>query len=332
MKAILNISYDDKDISKSINKYLESLSYTDFAHGKMDDLQITLNNSSGIWSNDWFPGKGAKLKFSIAFNKARLDPGIFVIDNVSESAPPSIFKMKALSSVESVKKSPMNLNGLKTRQKRTHEDITLGEVIKSIALYHGLKHVYQVEKEILLERVTQDESDLTFLKKITEEYGLKLKLQSEKIIVYSGNKYEEKPPVMEITKGASNIKSYDFNSKAHDTYSSVLLLYQNIKDKSPEKYRWTPDSNILGEELTLNKGAMSVAKAEELAKSALRKKNESGDTGNMKFLGNPLLRAGITLDLKKFGVFSGKYFVDEAKHDLGSAYVTSIKIRKVLGY
>ncbi len=334
MKVIIDISYNDKDISESINKYLESLSYTDFAHGKKDDLHITLDNKSGKWTNGWFPHKGAKLKFNLIFNETKLNPGIFTIDDVSASEPPSIFKMKAVSSVDSSgKKDPAKINGLNTRQKRTHENISLGEVVSNIAKYHGLKHVYSVDKEILIERVSQDESDLTFLKNITNEYGLKLKLQSEKIIVYSGKKYEEKPPTLVIEKGVSNIESCSFNSKAHDTYSSVILLYQNIDDKSPEKFRWSPPgTDIFGEVLALDRGSMTTEKAEELAKNVLRKKNESSDTGNMKLLGNPLLRAGINLDLIGFGVFSGKYFIEEAKHDIGSSYVTSIKIRKVLEY
>jgi phage protein D len=49
--------------------------------------------------------------------------------------------------------------------------------------------------------------------------------------------------------------------------------------------------------------------------------------GNVKMVG------GVNIQLTNFGVYSGKYSVDEATHSVGGGYTTTVKAHKVLvGY
>ena len=52
------------------------------------------------------------------------------------------------------------------------------------------------------------------------------------------------------------------------------------------------------------------------------------------FPGNPALVAGVTVELKGWGAFDGKYIITQAVHTVsGSGYTTQIKLRRVLeGY
>jgi hypothetical protein len=49
--------------------------------------------------------------------------------------------------------------------------------------------------------------------------------------------------------------------------------------------------------------------------------------GNVKMLG------GVNIQLNNFGVYSGKYSVDEAMHRVGNGFTTEVRAHKVLkGY
>lgn len=83
--------------------------------------------------------------------------------------------------------------------------------------------------------------------------------------------------------------------------------------------------------LMINRG---IAEAETLAKKKLREKNKDEVKVSMTLPGNVLLVGGVTVALSGWGTFDGKYFVEQAKHDVGdSGYTTKIDLRKVLeGY
>jgi len=73
--------------------------------------------------------------------------------------------------------------------------------------------------------------------------------------------------------------------------------------------------------------------ADRQAKAVAREKNKKEWTCTLKLVGNPKMVAGVTFELTGFGVYSGKYIVDEAEHKVGDGYTTSIKGHKCLvGY
>jgi len=49
----VSVEFDGIDVSKVINKYLLSLSYIDNEEDEADDLQIKLEDRSGVWLQDW---------------------------------------------------------------------------------------------------------------------------------------------------------------------------------------------------------------------------------------------------------------------------------------
>lgn len=62
----LVLTYNDKDITADISNYIESFSFTERArNGESDDLNITVENTTRIWLNEWFPERGATLTAQI---------------------------------------------------------------------------------------------------------------------------------------------------------------------------------------------------------------------------------------------------------------------------
>ena len=72
---------------------------------------------------------------------------------------------------------------------------------------------------------------------------------------------------------------------------------------------------------------------ERKAKAAAREKNKSEWNVSIKMVGNVKMVGGVTFDITGFGVYDGKYIVDEAVHKIGGGYDTTVKAHRVLeGY
>ena len=48
-RTVVRLTFDGVDISADINRYLQSLSYTDNEQDETDDLQLTLDDREGVW-------------------------------------------------------------------------------------------------------------------------------------------------------------------------------------------------------------------------------------------------------------------------------------------
>jgi len=91
----------------------------------------------------------------------------------------------------------------------------------------------------------------------------------------------------------------------------------------------------VGQILKVNRRVGSLAEAELVAKSMLRKANMRQLQGSISFMGRPDLYSGLNIELKGFGRFidSVKWQIEEVIHSVsGSGYITDISIRGVVGY
>ena len=89
-----------------------------------------------------------------------------------------------------------------------------------------------------------------------------------------------------------------------------------------------PDADDNGQEYKLKKRVTSRAEAERLAKATLRKLNLRKLTGSMTL--DTRLVAGVVVEVRGFGSFDGRFFVESATHSVsGSGYTTSINVRRV---
>jgi len=66
----------------------------------------------------------------------------------------------------------------------------------------------------------------------------------------------------------------------------------------------------------------------------LRQKNRGEYKAEFTIVGDTRLVSGVTVELVKWGMFSGKYIIQTATHTVSSGgYVLTIKLRRVLeGY
>lgn len=334
-RTILNLLYENKDISAAIAPFVVSVSYTDHAHGKADDLRIVMEDVDGRWRGAWFPDKGATVRgelrcldwFSPGVHHT-LPMGVFTIDEIDLAGPPAVLSMKAVSAFTT---KPLRLE----KKTRAWESVALGTITREIAAGHGLAAYFDLEADPVFARVDQrEESDLSFLSRICTENGCHLKAAEEKLIVYSGKNYDARPAVATLSRADAGLKAYAFSSKAHEVYRACRVTYSDPETKTERDYTFTPpDSIASGHVLKVNTRVESLAAAQKTAVSALRKKNKNEVTGTLTLSGRPDLLAGCNIAVAGFGLYDGKYAVDEAGHVRdGSGYQTTLKVRKVLSY
>jgi len=324
----LNFTYESKDISADIKPFILGWSYTDFAHGKADNFTIDLEDKKGLWKDSWFPDKSAKIKSGINLNDKNYKFGTFSIDEINLSGKPNKATIKAISAL--ITKS---LRGEK--KSKSWENVTLKELLQEISESHGLSYFYDAD-DITFVRVDQvQEPDLVFLKRLSSENGLNIKVCEEKIIIFSGKKYDEKSAFTTIDVNNSNVKIFNFSTKSHDIYKACQVSYWDSEKKNLISYTYYPDKSVdTGQILKKNLKCESIAHAEKRAKSELRKKNKQEITGNINMLGDVIFVSGLNINVEGIGKLSGKYFIDESLHKQtrSAGYETAIKIRKVLDY
>lgn len=329
----IEVLYDNKDISKELAAYLKTVEYTDVMSGEADDVSLTLEDMAELWESDWLPEKGAALDVSIiaqnwaADGERRLALGKFEVDEIELSGLPHEVKIKAVS-------VPDNNELRGVERNRSWEKTKLSVIACDVADGAGLALFYDTEEDPELDRAEQtEESDLTFLHRLCRDAALALKIADGKIILFDEVRYEQKEPVMTITRETSALTGYSIRSKTREVYKACRVKYTNTKKGITIDHTFTQDGKKQGKTLQINEQVESIAEAEKLAKKKLREKNREEVTVNLNMVGALDMLAGNTVTLSGFHAFDGKYIVTKVNHSIGSGYRMSVELRRCLdGY
>ncbi|MFH5187105.1 phage late control D family protein [Paenibacillus sp. TAB 01] len=163
-RAAVQLLYEDTDVSTEISGYLLDLSYSDNGTGKVDDLQITIEDRSQLWQGDWMARKGDTLKAAIITTnwndigeEETLYCGSFEIDGYSIQGPPDVLQIKAVS-------LPFDSRVRFEKKSKVWENVSLKRIASDIASNAGFTLLFDVENPPPYDRAEQsDQSDLAFL-------------------------------------------------------------------------------------------------------------------------------------------------------------------------
>lgn len=326
----LNVKYQGVDISKDIAKYLLNFSYTDNATNEADDLDITLEDSEGLWHGDWLPEKGDLIHASFNVKnwgegEQALLCGTFTIDEINLDGPPDIVSLKGQSVpiVSSIKY---------TKKTKSWKNVNLSQIAKDIAKVCGLKLMFECSEDPKYESVDQvKQSDMSFLQKLCTREGISLKVTDNQMVLFEQKLYEQSEVVETYIKGKSNILSYGFNTSSNDTsYGSCRVRYTNPTTNKVIEYTTTVGE---GPQLEINEQVKSIDEAKRVSSQRLREKNMKEYQANLSVLGNVNLASGVTIELKGWHKFDGKYIIQKATHKVTGGYTTDLELTKCLeGY
>jgi uncharacterized protein len=348
----IELKYDNKDISRDVAPFIESVRYVDRTlPDKMDELSVTFQDVNSLWRSDWWPEITAKFAAKIKvfdwFNlgdEFERDCGGFEIDDVTSSSPPSIFQISAIS---------VGITNSIRRQQNTKawENIAIKAIAEEIASKHKFELKWFSEYNPTMDRWEQKgQSDLSLLTDICEYAGLMIKITDKWIIIFRGEEYDAKKPEVIIFRSNDTVQTWEFNANSADIYAACEVKYYDPKKKDMVEYIFysddvqgakkdkkqgdIPDPEV-GQILKVNKLVKDIGEAEAVAKDALRKKNMRQVRGTLTMMGRPDLYSGMTLKVYGFGRWDSVVWnLEEITHDYSKTggYNSTLSLRGILGY
>lgn len=323
--ARVNITYEGKDITRDIAPFLLLFTYTDNSGSTSDDIAFSLEDREGLWGSDWFPCKGDKVRCSIISEgqtAESLPCGEYEVDQIDYAAPPRIITIKGVSTAIS--------HALKGElHTKAWENVTLSTIAGDIAA-EGNVSLYYDAPQIQVERREQvRQSDLAFLQDLCGDYGLSVKCNDGKLIVYDEDTYDAKNSVSELHVDDDKLVSYRFTSKGAGVYQKARVKYHDAR--TAQTYEAEAEDGSVegsGRVLELRGQVDNQGDAQKVAQKTLSRVNRGEVTGSITLMGDVRFRAGVNITLSGFGAFSGKYSVDKVTHSLGNGYTTTLDLKQ----
>lgn len=258
--------------------------------------------------------------------------GEFELDSVAASGPPAVVSLKGTS-------LPFTAQVRQTRKSKAWESYTLSGIAKEMAAANGMVCMYESASDPFYSRVEQVKtSDIQFLETLCHNAGISLKATNHTLVLFDQAAYESKAAVFTIKRGGGAYTKYKLNVGTADTqYSSCRVSYVLPTGKcvegvaKVEDYKADAKNN---QQLEVTAKVADKVEAKALAEKLLRKHNRYAKTATFTMPGNPILVAGVTVMLERWGAWDGKYIINQAKHTVdGSGYTVQVKLRRVLeGY
>lgn len=330
----IKVIYDGIDISADISNHITRFVYSDKSEDESDEVEIVLEDTDGLWRNDWYPTKGSTIQCSIGAQENNLvDCGTFIIDEVKASGPPDTISIRALAAVLA--------KNIRTKRSTAHESKTLLQIAQYVAQNNGFTIVGTVPP-ILIKRATQHrETDLHWLRRLSVEYGIVFSLRGTQLIFTNIYDLEAQNSVTQIKR--TDLINYDFTDKLSETYKSANITYQGSVSRNviQSTYHVETQTNADGlkydlivkdDVLVLHSKVETQPQADAKVKAALYRANTKQRTGSIRLIGNPLLVSGNNTDIIYMGsAFSGKYNIQQSTHEFtkDSGYETTCEIKSV---
>ncbi|MFL1515311.1 phage late control D family protein [Pseudomonas prosekii] len=314
------LSYQQHNITRNVSEHLVSLTYTDFLSGQADSLEVELEDTLGQWRDAWYPGHGDTLTLSIGWEGAPLRTvGRLEIDEVELSSPPSTVTIHALAT---------GISGpVRTTEHRAYENLTLDAVAQQIATRLGLTLVGRIEP-IQLDRLTQQASDLIFLRNLAHDYDYAFKITGDKLVFHAISELANAAPVAtHLLADLANIHLRDqirtipkaVQVKHKDPAKKQLIAYTLVNGATVAVPSSASQSTSSADLRKSRKRSISVEQSKAKAKAQLARANRERTTGRWSAMGQPQLVSGSVVTLLAAGKFGGDYLITSSKHRMNRA-------------
>lgn len=319
------ILYEGKDITKDVSYFVISVSYTDNITGTADEISIDLENRDGRWFSSWMPSLADKIKLYMGYEGDLLFCGTFSIDQIRYNGFPETLSIRGNS-------YPTDSKVFLSNRTRVFENTTLKNIVSKIVRQNGLQPFIRLKEDIKIRRIEQKNvSDSKFLEELAKKYNCMVQFMDEKVVFSSWQDLETTPSNITIQK--EDIISYSIDDNNHTLYKEVTVEYFDKEHNKVRTYTFR-DKNIKhGESMKLIEKAENIKQAEAMAKAALRNNNIITAKINLELMGDTRLVSGLTVNLKGFGNYDGKYIIATATHTINqSGYRTSVELRRCWNY
>ena len=323
-RATVSMLYNGANATEQVAGYINSFEYTDVASGKSDSIRAVINDRDRKWIGPWFPVKGDKLIPTILLHNWTADGqiiqfpcGTFGVDDFSFSGGPIKMNLDAIALPAST--------SFKTEDRtETYEQATLQQIGQMVAGRAGISLFFDAS-DVAIEKVEQNnQNDCDFYSGLVEKYGLSLKIYNDRLVVFSEADYEAKGPKFVLTE-ADFDPGWTWDTTLTGIYTGVRYQYTN----SDKNKTFTVKAGTEERLLTSNEPADNLTEATAIALAAVNNANRGTTTMSLTTMARPGLIASDTIEIAGLERLSGKYYVEQVTHSIGSGYKMSLNLRKV---
>lgn len=335
--ADLRLEISGRDVTPVVATALVSATYTDNEHGTADDLEVTLEDRAGLWRGSWHPRRGMRLDASIICRDwdgpgrdQALSCGGFELDEI-ELRGGMGGDTVSLKGVSAPVSTPIRWEA----RSRAWEAASLHRVARDIAIEHGLTPVLRGQDFLFARLDQREETDLQFLRRLTDASGISLKVADGRLILFAAGDYDLGPTVAVIRRGSTALASWRVAAKHHGLAKKARVAFHDPATRQVTEAEVAPeDAPDVGATLEINERVESVAQAVRLGAGKLRQANQQEFEAEFELMGDPRLRAGCAVALEGFGGLDRTYVISTAVHELGrsTGYRTRITLRTALRY
>lgn len=226
---IYRLSVDGIDISSKINNRLVQMRIENKRGFETDTLDLTLSDHDGLLE---IPSKGAVIQAWIGWQLTGLVyKGSFVVKEVEHAGAPDVLRIRATSG--DMKKS------LKKKKERSFDDITLGDLIRKIAIEHDLND--QVSEELANHKIIhidQNESDANLLTRLADEHDAIATIKNGMLLFMPKGKSQtisgQELPTFVLTRSKGDEHRYSFSDGGEEVTAIRAFYYDDKMAKKLE--------------------------------------------------------------------------------------------------
>ncbi|MDR6915117.1 phage protein D [Pseudomonas sp. 3296] len=326
------LTYQQRNITRNVSQHLLSLSYTDFLTGQADSLAVELEDTAGKWRDQWYPGHGDSLALSIGWEGQPLRQlGHFEIDEVELNGPPSTITLHGLAT--GIKAA------LRTTEHHAYENTTLAAIAQQIATRQGLQLIGTIQP-IPLDRLTQQDADLTFLRNLATEYDYAFKVTGQHLVFHAISELANAAPVATLV--LQDLSNVNLRDQIKNVPQSIELKHKDPATKHLHTVTLNNDQTTAapsslsqittsGDTQKTRKRSASTDAANAKAHAQLAQANRERTTGSWAAIGRPNLLSGNVITLAAAGQLGGRYLITSSQHRItrNGGYTTNQHVCRI---
>ena len=309
MQVDFQILANQRDITSVIRDRLLQLRITDEAGLISDTVEIQLDDRDGQIT---WPEKRAELEVYLGYKHTGVvRMGLYLVDEVEYSGPPSTLTIRG-------KAADMRAS-IKAPKTRSWDQITLGNLVSSIAAEHGLSaKVSTTLAGIGLSHIDQtNESDLHLLTRLARDYGVITKPVAGFLIFVPRGEAKTASgktlPVIHIQ--ASDIIRHRMTQAERNQYQSVQAYWHDTDSAEKQTVTTGEDNPVY----TLKHTYSNTHEAIRAAQAKLSALKRGAGTLSLTLIGNPSLQAEGKINLTGIREpIDGQWLIQRVAHQLDS--------------
>nr|DAN71741.1 MAG TPA: tail protein [Caudoviricetes sp.] len=338
----VSVLYHNSNTNKKykLDKFIKSLSYTDIATGEGDTISVELFDD-GRFLSDHYPGRQDRLECKIRtknLNKSSsqnyINCGSFNVDKFGASGTVNTFSIEGIS-------TPKNSEFAKSLRSKNWKKTTLKNIAQQICKRYKIRLYYHA-KTIKIKSAEQSSStDCSYLYSLCQEYGLAMKIYSNRLIIFEESTYEAKKSVAIIRPNKIIDESFNADIELimqYTGYKFSIETKKKVKSSSSKRTKTTTSTTkywhkfIAKPEIMNDIGQCdSVEEGHIKGAASVNEANKNMTVVTFTIPGNTRIIATSCIRLYGFGALDDKYYVNKVTHnyDADSGYTMEIEARRI---